>query len=959
MTDLASISDEWWHGASPNMQGGDYSWGGDEEVYYDPEGNRISKEDYEKQFQNQDKFPVEPEYPEQPQFVGDPTQFKPMPFDPTNPLMYMGSGSPFHHLRGGISQEHIDMLARAGNALYGDLTPEKVMSGAIDAVQDFLKTPEQREAEKRQKAEEERIQKEKEEREKGSWSSILSPFFHLSGGAIDKYIAMAKEFAKRAGYKDWDSLRRADDGEHKLELRGVKFGRKGYGDFIKYSLDEGVDEARKHRDAYLSRATKIKGDWAKDMYSPNSLAIKILWGGGYSGGMKTEAELDAMSVVKLIDYGKTLGVKGLDGKTKKVIMDKIMSHEAKMPEVVAPKEEGGLTPLQLYKMLLMEGHLEKDLIPLAKKQGIERILHKNKKTLVNEIYDNLLANEEIQATDHIEKVPKVVLYLFGKGEDPYALSDYDEDEEGQIELEEEEEDEDPDEVFVTQYIYDTNPYLVENPRAGLEFKDRRVFDPVADNEEMGTLGDMPDIADLVRENEDEGEIVEDEPEEKEKLPQQELDRERMLNILASLNKRVGEPIIDPDTGRPRGADYQAFEKKSMKEDIKAITEQLKRLDSFKEIEGEPPALRSLRVTYGEDHDNYKYWVKKFKKGEGVKKWEYPVKGTGRPYTAEEWEKKLCKGENSLLAQKKQKIKERSEKGKKAPAPRVASAPASDPSAVKIARWKDEVERLQKKVQGHRAEEKRIVDFLKDFMGFSSEGAKRKAELKQERLDENFKATEAQKMIYKYQELIKDEEKMKGKGKTILAPQDVLEGKKDNPVVEEIIEEPMDDTDIRQYLPNAKVMRYSGLARLSDIEQLLPTDKSYVILLYENTPGSGHWVALMRYGRTIEFFCSYGSKIDVPLRWQNPKDNAMLGQTRPFLSLLLNKAKGKFRAIHNPVAYQSSKQGVATCGAWDVMRINQMKNHNQDLQEFHNFMESVKKETGLTYDEIVVNYVSKR
>ena len=199
----------------------------------------------------------------------------------------------------------------------------------------------------------------------------------------------------------------------------------------------------------------------------------------------------------------------------------------------------------------------------------------------------------------------------------------------------------------------------------------------------------------------------------------------------------------------------------------------------------------------------------------------------------------------------------------------------------------------------------------------------------------------------------------GAGKPVLAPQDVLEGKKDNPIVEEIIEEPMDDSDIRQYLPNAKVMRYSGLARLSDIEQLLPTDKSYVILLYENTPGSGHWVALMRYGKTIEFFCSYGSKIDEPLRWQNPKDNAMLGQRQPYLSILLNKAKGKFRAIHNPVAYQSKKQGVATCGAWDVMRINQMKNHNQDLQEFHDYMESVKKETGLTYDEIVVNYVSKR
>ena len=40
----------------------------------------------------------------------------------------------------------------------------------------------------------------------------------------------------------------------------------------------------------------------------------------------------------------------------------------------------------------------------------------------------------------------------------------------------------------------------------------------------------------------------------------------------------------------------------------------------------------------------------------------PLLGEGRAYTAEEWEQKLCKGENSLLAQKKRKIKERAEKG---------------------------------------------------------------------------------------------------------------------------------------------------------------------------------------------------------------------------------------------------------------------------------------------------------
>jgi hypothetical protein len=209
-------------------------------------------------------------------------------------------------------------------------------------------------------------------------------------------------------------------------------------------------------------------------------------------------------------------------------------------------------------------------------------------------------------------------------------------------------------------------------------------------------------------------------------------------------------------------------------------------------------------------------------------------------------------------------------------------------------------------------------------------------------------------------MAKQYRQMEGKGKEpVLPPQDALESKKDNPVVEEIIEEPMDDGDIRAYFPNAKIIRYSSLAKMSDIEQLLPRDKTYAFLLYEDSPGSGHWVVVLRYGTTIEFFCSYGSKIDGPLRWYNPKDNVMLGQNKPYLSLLLKKADKKFKAIHNAVPFQSSKHGVATCGAWDVMRVNQLVNHNQDLHEFQSYMEDVKKETGLTYDEIVANYVSKR
>ena len=867
MTDLASIADEWWHKSQPvAFQGGampdyeDMKWGS---FTKQAQSHGYSKDELEKfadyVLSHKDKFEpttekranfyknvildggAVPVQMAQPDYYKEHRNIVKLLEDTGKSLLNeakdqkneatamakkLNAPNPFFHLRGGeFNLDHLDMLSRASQALYGDLTPEKVVSGAVDAVQDLFKSPEEREKEKRQKAEEERIQKEKEEREAGKWSSYITPFFHLSGGSTDKYLSMAKKFARNAGYKDWDSLMYADDGAHKLVLADQKFGNDDYGDFIKYILEDGLEEALKHRQRYLARATKIRGDWAKDMYSPNSLAINILWDGkgsypmsggnifdtissirfgpldtdllaqglrqanpnaskiydglkGMFGGAKTEAELDAMKVKDLIEYGKSVGVKGLDGKTKKYIMDKIIAHEKTMPEVVAPKkDEGGLTPLKLYKMLLMEGSLQNDIIPLAKKKKIERVLHKNKKTLVDELYEKLLDNEDIQATDSIENVPKVVMYLFGKGPDPYADEDEDEEEE------DEDEEEDQEEIEVTKYVYDTNPYLVENARAGLRFRDRRVFDPVTDEEE-GTLGDMPEIAKLVEEEEGVG---------------------------------IEEKVLAEEAGLSE-ADY--------KELLERTYNQLKDM-SLKE-------LQEHAVEFNIPYQKYD----KYKSKEGL--------------TREVAIEYLNKGIRDTIGEK------------------------------------------------------------------------------------------------------------KGSGrKPTLAPQDVLEGKKDNPVVEETIEEPMDDSDIRQYLPNAKIMRYSGLARLSDIEQLLPTDKSYVVLLYENTPGSGHWVALMRYGRTIEFFCSYGSKIDAPLRWQNPRDNAMLGQTAPFLSQLLNKAKRKFRAIHNPVAYQSKRDGVATCGAWDVMRINQMKNHNQDLQDFHQFMESVKKETGLTYDEIVVNYVSKR
>ena len=205
------------------------------------------------------------------------------------------------------------------------------------------------------------------------------------------------------------------------------------------------------------------------------------------------------------------------------------------------------------------------------------------------------------------------------------------------------------------------------------------------------------------------------------------------------------------------------------------------------------------------------------------------------------------------------------------------------------------------------------------------------------------------------------ERIMGEGRQlqIMPEEDDLVSKKENPVVDKIIHEPMDDGDIRAYFPNARVMRYADLADYESIEEVLPKDKSYAILLYQHRPNDGHFVCIMRYGKTIEFFCSYGSKIDGPLYWTALKDRKALGEGKPYLSMLLKKASKEFKAVHNPVDFQSKKDGVATCGAYCVVRINQLVNHNQDLHEFIDWMEEIKKDTGLSYDEIVANYVNKR
>lgn len=476
-----------------------------------------------------------------------------------------------------------------------------------------------------------------------------------------EYLKQAKAFAKKAGYKDASSLKLADDGKHKLELRGVKFGSITNNDFIIYKQHFPAI-AEKKRKQYLARAKKIKGDWAKNKYSPNSLAINILWDGA--------------------------------------------------------RKEGGFDWGNLLSGAVQEG---------------------------------------------------------------------------------------------TKLIGDTVSDFLKTPEEKEAEKKRKEACKICAGEGSGYSGGA-----------------------------------------VPLNKKLYE--------QAKAEVYPRYKKPSAYRSG-AVVKRYKDLGGkFKDNNGRPLAR----------------WFKEEWKDVGNQ--DYPVyRPTKRvskdtPLTASEIDPENLR----LQVREKQEI--RGEKNLKPFVAKGGRLAQTDEEETKIAK------KIIQKVAGEQ-----------------------------------------------------------------------------NAEVKKVAETPMGDDNIRKYLPNAKILKYSELADVSNIEELLPSPKSYFFLLYEHSFNNGHWVVINRYinnGKdTICFFCSYGSKIDAPLRWNSPARNQELGQGTPYLTILLRKSGKSLQ--YNNVAYQSKTSPVATCGAFATLWIKANLRENMSLTDFHDWIKEIKDETGLSYDAIASNAISSR
>jgi hypothetical protein len=177
--------------------------------------------------------------------------------------------------------------------------------------------------------------------------------------------------------------------------------------------------------------------------------------------------------------------------------------------------------------------------------------------------------------------------------------------------------------------------------------------------------------------------------------------------------------------------------------------------------------------------------------------------------------------------------------------------------------------------------------------------------------------------------------------------DKIIGVKNDPEI--VKEDPLGDDVIKKYLPYAKILKYNQLGYVNNIEDILPSEKSYCIILYENKPNNGHWVGIMRINNNIEYFDSYGNMPDIPLSWITEKENYLLGQ-KPFLTKLFEKTP--LDVYYNDFRYQKENNDVNTCGRHVVFRVLCMLKNFYDLKQYCNFIKGLKWKSEESYDDIV-------
>jgi hypothetical protein len=164
-----------------------------------------------------------------------------------------------------------------------------------------------------------------------------------------------------------------------------------------------------------------------------------------------------------------------------------------------------------------------------------------------------------------------------------------------------------------------------------------------------------------------------------------------------------------------------------------------------------------------------------------------------------------------------------------------------------------------------------------------------------------------------------------------------------------------DGDVNRWLGDGHIIKYSDLDSYATINDLLPNDKDFKVILIESSYNQGHWTAVMKYGNIIEYFNSYGTKPEHDFKFISTTIKHLLGQGGNLLTKLLKTKNKEQKVYYNKKKLQQINDNVNTCGRWCVARILAMR-IGWELDDFINKVDEKVDETGKPSDILVCDWI---
>ncbi len=169
-----------------------------------------------------------------------------------------------------------------------------------------------------------------------------------------------------------------------------------------------------------------------------------------------------------------------------------------------------------------------------------------------------------------------------------------------------------------------------------------------------------------------------------------------------------------------------------------------------------------------------------------------------------------------------------------------------------------------------------------------------------------------------------------------------------------IETSLTNSDIERYFPGLQTLKYSELNSLTNIDELLPNDKDFKIILIEQDNNVGHWVCIMKNGNTIEYFNPYGTRVDNDKKWIGKVKNMLLNQHDDVLSELMEQSK--YKCVYSKTRFQKLNPKINTCGRWCILRLICLKDMDMNIKQFKKFIKNQCDQLNLPKDALVAYYI---